>query len=79
MIGNVHTFSIAEGFANRAEVGYTRSVHQFGEDPLFEQPVALRGNEYFQRQSGGAERRPGRPVDTGAGGRGGGADGGQVS
>ena len=34
VIGNVHTFSIAESFGNRAEVGYTRSVHQFGEDPL---------------------------------------------
>src|SRR5579863_10396913 len=34
VIGNVHTFSIAEGFANRAEVGYTRSVHQLGNDPL---------------------------------------------
>lgn len=33
VIGNVHTFSIAESFANRAEVGYTRSVHQLGEDP----------------------------------------------
>lgn len=35
VIGNIHTFSIAEGFANRAEVGYTRSVHQTGEDPMF--------------------------------------------
>ena len=34
VIGNVHTFSIAESFGNRAEVGYTRSVHQLGEDPL---------------------------------------------
>jgi hypothetical protein len=34
VIGNIHTFSIAEGFANRAEVGYTRSVHQVGEDPV---------------------------------------------
>lgn len=34
VIGNIHTFSIAEGFANRAEVGYTRVVHQYGEDPL---------------------------------------------
>ena len=30
VIGNVETFSITEGFANRAEVGYTRSVHQLG-------------------------------------------------
>ena len=35
VIGAVHTFSIAEGFANRAEVGYTRSVHWKGDDPLF--------------------------------------------
>jgi hypothetical protein len=34
VIGDVHTFSIAEGFANRAEVGYTRSVHQVGNDPV---------------------------------------------
>ena len=30
VIGDVHTFSIAEGFANRAELGYTRSVHWTG-------------------------------------------------
>lgn len=35
VIGNVHTFSIAEGFANRAEVGYTRSVHTEGNSELF--------------------------------------------
>ena len=33
VIGNVETFSITEGFANRAEAGYTRSVHQFGNQP----------------------------------------------
>lgn len=35
VIGNVHTFSIAEGFANRAEVGYTRSVHTTGNSAAF--------------------------------------------
>lgn len=35
VIGNVHTFSIAEGFANRAEVGYTRSVHTEGDSAAF--------------------------------------------
>lgn len=30
VIGNIETFSITEAFANRAEVGYTRSVHQLG-------------------------------------------------
>ena len=35
VIGNIHTFSVEEGFANRAEVGYTRSVHTEGNDPMF--------------------------------------------
>ncbi len=35
VIGNIHTFSITEGFANRAEVGYTRSVHTLGDSPAF--------------------------------------------
>jgi hypothetical protein len=30
VIGNIETFSITEAFYGRAEVGYTRSVHQFG-------------------------------------------------
>jgi hypothetical protein len=35
VIGNNHTFSIEEGFANRAEVGYTRNVHTDGNSELF--------------------------------------------
>lgn len=35
VIGNIHTFNIAEGFANRAELGYTRSVHTEGNSALF--------------------------------------------
>lgn len=35
VIGDLHTFSIEEGFANRAEVGYTRSVHWMGDSELF--------------------------------------------
>jgi len=31
VIGNIETFSVTEGFANRAEAGYTRSVHQLGD------------------------------------------------
>jgi len=31
VIGNIETLSITEGFGNRAEVGYTRSFHQFGD------------------------------------------------
>jgi hypothetical protein len=30
VIGNVQTFSVVEGVANRAEIGYTRSVHTTG-------------------------------------------------
>ncbi len=30
VIGDIQTFSITEGFANRAEAGYTRSVHLLG-------------------------------------------------
>jgi hypothetical protein len=30
VIGDIQTFSIVEGYANRAEAGYTRSVHTFG-------------------------------------------------
>ena len=33
VIGNIETFSITVGFANRAEAGYTRSVHQYGDQP----------------------------------------------
>src|SRR5580693_3410436 len=35
VIGNIHTFSVAEGFANRAEVGYTRSEHTEGNSAAF--------------------------------------------
>jgi len=33
VIGKIETFSITEGFASRAEAGYTRSFHQFGNQP----------------------------------------------
>jgi hypothetical protein len=35
VIGDIHTFSVVEGFGNRAELGYTRSVHQNGDSALF--------------------------------------------
>lgn len=31
VIGDIQTFSVAEGFGNRAEAGYTRSVHLLGD------------------------------------------------
>ncbi len=33
VIGKIETISITESFANRAEAGYTRSVHQYGDQP----------------------------------------------
>jgi hypothetical protein len=33
VIGKIETFSITEAFASRAEAGYTRSVHQYGNQP----------------------------------------------
>jgi len=35
VIGDLHTFGIAEGFANRGEVAYARSVHIKGDSALF--------------------------------------------
>jgi hypothetical protein len=35
VIGDIYTASITEGFANRAEVGYTRSAHTNGDNPFF--------------------------------------------
>jgi hypothetical protein len=35
VIGNVQTVSFVEGFANRAEVGYTRSIHTLGNSAAF--------------------------------------------
>jgi hypothetical protein len=35
VIGNIHTFSVTEGYANRAEAGYTRSVHTMGNSAAF--------------------------------------------
>ncbi len=42
VIGDIETFSITEGFRNRAEAGYTRSVHQYGDQPATAQtPLGL--------------------------------------
>jgi hypothetical protein len=47
VIGDIHTFSITEGFANRAEVGYTRSVHITGDDPNFSRFWQFSGMNVF--------------------------------
>ena len=33
VIGKIETVSVTEGFGNRAEAGYTRSIHQYGNQP----------------------------------------------
>lgn len=35
VIGNIYTFNVEEGIANRAEFGYTRNVHTDGNSPAF--------------------------------------------
>jgi hypothetical protein len=35
VIGDIHTFNITEGLANRAEIGYTRTVHLHGDSAAF--------------------------------------------
>jgi hypothetical protein len=47
VIGDVQTFSIEEGFANRAEAGYTRSVHWTGDSALFSKLWAYDGMNIF--------------------------------
>lgn len=65
VIGGVHTFSIAEGFANRAEVGYTRSVHTTGDSPLFSNLWHFAGMNIFSgkvvalKEGTGGEWMPG--------------------
>ena len=57
VIGNVHTFSIAEGFANRAEVGYTPAFIPRRQRGV-QQPVGLPGMNIFSEGCG----REGRAV-----------------
>ncbi len=47
VIGYVHTFSIEEGIANRAEFGYTRSVHVKGNSPAFSKLWDFSGMNVF--------------------------------
>ena len=47
VIGDIQTFSVEEGFANRAEVGYTRSVHWTGGSPLFSKLWNYNGMNIF--------------------------------
>ncbi len=65
VIGNIHTFSIAEGFSNRAEVGYTRNVHQFGEDPLLSSLWHYAGMNIFSGKVVALKDGQGGPITPG--------------
>jgi hypothetical protein len=47
VIGLVQTFSVLEGYGNRVEAGYTRSVHTTGNDPTFSRLWAYNGMNIF--------------------------------
>jgi hypothetical protein len=66
VIGNIHTFSIAEGFANRAEVGYTRNVHEYGEDPLLSSLWHYNGMDIFSGKVVALKDGQGGPITPGA-------------
>lgn len=65
VIGDLHTFSIEEGFANRAEAGYTRSVHITGDSAAFSSLWHFAGMNVFNgkaivlKESTGKEWVPG--------------------
>lgn len=65
VIGDIHTFSILEGFANRAEVGYTRSVHITGDSQIFSSLWRYAGMNVFNgkvvafKEGAGGEWTPG--------------------
>lgn len=67
VIGNVHTFSVAEGFANRFEVGYTRSVHLKGDDPILSSLWHYAGMNVFSGKVVAIKDGQGGPLTPGVG------------
>ncbi len=67
VIGNIHTFSIAEGFANRAEVGYTRSVHTTGDSAMFSSLWHYPGMNIFSGKVVALKEGTGGPWTPGVG------------
>lgn len=68
VIGDIHTFSVEEGFANWAEAGYTRSVHITGDSAAFSSLWHFAGMNVFNgkavvlKESTGKEWVPGLAV-----------------
>jgi hypothetical protein len=65
VIGNIHTISILEGIANRAELGYTRSIHQTGDSPLFSQFWNYSGMNVFNGKVVAIKDGQGSPLTPG--------------
>ena len=65
VIGDIHTFNIAESFGNRAEVGYTRSVHKNGNDPLFSSLWHYAGMNVFSGKVVAIRDGQGGPITPG--------------
>lgn len=65
VIGNLHTFSILEGFGNRAEVGYTRTVHTEGNSPEFSSLWHFAGMNVFNGKVVAVKDDEGTPLTPG--------------
>jgi hypothetical protein len=65
VIGDIHTFSIVEGFGNRAELGYTRSVHQTGDSPEFSELWHFAGMNVFNGKVVAIKDGQGSPLTPG--------------
>ncbi|HEX8813444.1 MAG TPA: hypothetical protein VF742_15755 [Terracidiphilus sp.] len=68
VIGNIHTFSIVEGMANRVELGYTRNVHQKGDSELFSSFWDFPGMNVFHGKIVAVEDGQGSPFTPGLAG-----------
>ena len=68
VIGNLYTINITEGFANRAELGYTRSVHQLGNSELFSQIWNYSGMNIFHGKVVAIKDGQGSPLTPGLAG-----------
>jgi hypothetical protein len=68
VIGNINTFSIVEGMGNRAELGYTRSVHTKGDSELFSGLWNYPGMNVFNGKIVAVEDGQGSPFTPGLAG-----------
>jgi len=65
VIGDIHTFGIAEGFANRAEVAYARSVHLTGDSASFSSLWKFPGMNVFSAKAVLVKDGQGHPLMPG--------------